>query len=192
MESFFRALVKSVDFLMNRYTIMYNNRYRKYKNILKTVKFCTEHYGIITILKPHYVGIGEYTVVNKNTHLNPGESHINIGRYCHLGINLTIYAFNHNYMSDKYIPYDSTNIPKPVKIDDFVWCGANVTILPGVKIGKSTIIGAGSVVTKDVPDLAIVGGNPAKVLKYRDIENSMNCMEKINSFDIIYFSSFKQ
>jgi maltose O-acetyltransferase len=55
-----------------------------------------------------------------------------------------------------------------LQIDDDVWIGARAMILPGCKhIGKGVIIGAGSVVTKDIPDYAIVGGNPARVIKYR-------------------------
>ena len=52
-------------------------------------------------------------------------------------------------------------------IGDDVWIGTNVIILPGVNIGSHCIIGAGAVVTKDVPDYAIVGGVPAKVIRYR-------------------------
>ena len=54
-----------------------------------------------------------------------------------------------------------------VEIGHDVWIGTNVTILPSVKIGNGAIIAAGAVVTKDIPDYAIVGGVPAKVLKYR-------------------------
>ena len=50
-----------------------------------------------------------------------------------------------------------------------IWIGGRVIILPGRKIGKGAIIGVGAVVVKDVPDYAIVGGNPAKVLKFRNI-----------------------
>ena len=52
-------------------------------------------------------------------------------------------------------------------IGDDVWIGTNVIILPGVNIGSHCIIGAGAVVTKDVPDYAVVGGVPAKVIRYR-------------------------
>ena len=52
-------------------------------------------------------------------------------------------------------------------IGDDVWIGSRVIILPGVTIGKGAIVGAGVVVTKDVPEYAIVGGNPAKVIKFR-------------------------
>lgn len=59
-------------------------------------------------------------------------------------------------------------IAKPVIICDDVWVGANSVILPGITIGKGAVVGAGSVVTKDVPAYAIVMGNPAKIKKYRE------------------------
>ena len=59
---------------------------------------------------------------------------------------------------------------KPVVIEDFVWCGANVTILPGVKIGEGAIVGAGSVVVKDVPKYAVVAGNPARVISHYNFD----------------------
>ena len=55
-------------------------------------------------------------------------------------------------------------------IKDFVWIGQGVTVLPGVTIGEGAIIAAESVVSKDVPDYAIYGGNPAKLIRYRNIE----------------------
>lgn len=95
---------------------------------------------------------------------------VTIGRYFHTGKSLTIFSTNHNYESVKSIPYDKKIIEKPVVIEDFVWCGANVTIVPGVIIGEGAVIGAGSVVTKDIPKYAVVGGNPAKIIKYRNKE----------------------
>ena len=56
---------------------------------------------------------------------------------------------------------------KPVVIGNDVWIGRRVIILPGVHIGNGVIIGAGAVVTKDVPDFAVVAGNPARIVKYR-------------------------
>jgi len=56
---------------------------------------------------------------------------------------------------------------EPIVICDDVWIGSRVTILPGVKINKGAIIGGAAVVTKDIPEYAIVGGNPAKILRYR-------------------------
>lgn len=57
---------------------------------------------------------------------------------------------------------------KPIKIKDKAWIGFNTIILKGVTIGEGAIVGAGSVVTKDVPDYAVVGGNPARILKYNN------------------------
>jgi acetyltransferase-like isoleucine patch superfamily enzyme len=57
---------------------------------------------------------------------------------------------------------------RPVRIDDDVWIGRNVIILKGVHIGVGAIVGAGSVVTKDVPSYAVVAGNPAKIVRNLD------------------------
>ncbi len=81
-----------------------------------------------------------------------------------VAINCTILTNNHDF-------YDRPVITcKPVHIKKNVWIGANVTILPGVTIGENAIVGACSVVTKDVPDNAVVVGNPAKVIKYQDAD----------------------
>jgi acetyltransferase-like isoleucine patch superfamily enzyme len=68
---------------------------------------------------------------------------------------------------------------KDVIIEDGVWCGCNVTILKGCHIGKGAVVAAGSVVTKNVPPYAIVGGNPAKVIKYRFNEEQIKEHERI-------------
>lgn len=59
---------------------------------------------------------------------------------------------------------------KPIRIQKGAWIGANAVILAGVSVGKYAIVGAGAVVTKDVPDYAVVVGNPAKVIKMLDAE----------------------
>lgn len=102
---------------------------------------------------------------------------VTIGKYFHTGKGLTIFSTNHNYESNKSIPYDKKIIEKSVIIEDFVWCGANVTIVPGITVGEGVVIGAGSVVTKNVPKYAVIGGNPAKILKYRD----SNTFERLKS-----------
>lgn len=81
-----------------------------------------------------------------------------------IALNCTILTNNHDF-------YDRPVITcKPVHIKKNVWIGANVTILPGVTIGENAIVGACSVVTKDVPDNAVVVGNPARIIKYQDAE----------------------
>jgi maltose O-acetyltransferase len=85
-----------------------------------------------------------------------------------MGPHVSIYTYNHNYMGGDTVPYDGKVIKKPVVIQEGVWIGGNTVIVPGVTVGRGAVIGAGSVVTRDVPEMAIVGGNPAGVIKYRD------------------------
>lgn len=99
-----------------------------------------------------------------------GVGRLIIGDYFHSGIECMAITSNHNYEGNS-IPYDTTHICKTIKIGDFVWLGNRVIILPGVNIGNGAVIAAGSVVTKDVPDYAVVGGNPARIIKYRNIEH---------------------
>ena len=107
---------------------------------------------------------------------------VTIGRYFHPGRGLTIFSVNHNYKQSTAIPFDNVVLKQPVIIKDFVWCGANVTIVPGVKIGEGVIIAGGTVVTKDVPDYAIIGGNPHRILKYRDNHNFIQLKEQRSFF----------
>lgn len=85
-----------------------------------------------------------------------------------------IFTQNHE-TSDLSVPMWLQTAPKyKVTIGNDVWIGANALIMPGLNIGNGCIIAAGAVVTHDVPDMAIVGGNPAKIIKYRDGRNINN------------------
>jgi acetyltransferase-like isoleucine patch superfamily enzyme len=92
-----------------------------------------------------------------------------IGDYFHSGDECQIITEIHNYEGDA-IPYDSRYVYKDVIIEPFVWLGSRVLVLGGVQIGEGAIVQAGAVVVRDVPDGAIVGGNPAQVFKRRDME----------------------
>ena len=86
-----------------------------------------------------------------------------------MGPDCIMYSYSHAH--DRLdIPMDQQGFedPTPIHIGDDVWIGHRVTILPGVHIGKGTVIGAGSVVTKDTPEYSVVAGNPARVVKYRE------------------------
>lgn len=78
-------------------------------------------------------------------------------------------AANVQLISNNHDPYDRMVLPcKPVRIKTGAWVGAGATILPGVTVGRHAIVGAASVVTRDVPDYAVVVGNPARVIKTLD------------------------
>lgn len=112
------------------------------------------------------VSLGDYSGIGINAKIGGACT---IGKYVMMGPNCTIYSRNHKF-SDLSRPMMEQGYSEdlPVEIGDDVWIGGNVTILPGVKIGSHSIIGACSVVTKDVPEYAIVAGNPAQVKKYRN------------------------
>lgn len=86
-----------------------------------------------------------------------------IGNHCMIGPKTVIAAITHPI--DPVERNKGIGIPKDVLIGDNVWIGANVTILPGVEIGDCAVVGAGSVVTKNVPANTVVAGNPAVVIR---------------------------
>lgn len=94
---------------------------------------------------------------------------VHIGNNVLMGKECIAITRNHGFMDKNTIIKKQGYTPdEPIYIGDDVWIGHRVTILPGVHIGKGTVIGAGAVVTKDTPEYSVVGGNPARVLKYRE------------------------
>lgn len=91
-----------------------------------------------------------------------------VGNDVIMGPEVVVYTQNHETRNtDIAIKYQGVTEEKCVYIGDGSWIGARSIILPGVKIGEGVVVAAGSIVTKDIPDFAVVGGNPAKVIKYR-------------------------
>ena len=112
------------------------------------------------------IHIGDNFLTNYNVMILDMAS-VTIGNNVWIGPNVGIFAVAHPMEAAGR--RDILGIAKPITIGDDVWIGGNATVLMGVTIGKNAIIGAGSVVTHDVPENAVVAGNPARVIKY--IEN---------------------
>lgn len=123
----------------------------------------------IIITKPENLQLGNNLYIGPDAWIST-YGNVTIMDGTIIGPRIKIYTGNHNYNSDTLLPYDEITIAKNVIIKENIWIGGDVTILPGVTIEEGAIIGASTVVTKDVPKGAIMGGNPGKILKYRDLE----------------------
>jgi acetyltransferase-like isoleucine patch superfamily enzyme len=97
-----------------------------------------------------------------------GSGNVSIGSNFHSGFGCIIMTHNHNYEGNS-IPYDDTIITADVTIEDNVWFGINVIVLPGVTIQEGAIIQAVVFVVSNIPKCGIAGGHPARVFKYRDM-----------------------
>lgn len=122
--------------------------------------------GIIKIDKNTY--IGRYSAIQASS-----NSMVFIGKNCKIGPFFNIWTQSSNVDHD--YNFDESIVPKigNIIIEDAVWIGANVIISPGITIGSNSIIGANSVVTKDVAPFSIVGGVPAKLLRFKKIDPSI-------------------
>lgn len=136
------------------------------------------------VCKPLFDFCGKNVNIERGAHFSMGNG-IRIGNASGLGVNCLVHGpleIGENVMMGPDVAifththkYDRTDIPmceqgssiSKVTIGNDVWIGMRAIIMPGVTIGNGVIIGAGAVVTKDVPDFAVVGGVPAKVIRYR-------------------------
>ena len=123
------------------------------------------------------INIGNNVRIGENSYIN-ARGGICIGNNVKIGPKAFFWTWDHNYYAPQKLPYDDICVKKPIVINDNVWIGADVKIVPGVTIGEGAVIAMSAVVTKDVPSCAVVGGNPAKILKYRDINVYNQLKEK--------------
>lgn len=121
-----------------------------------------------TVLSPFltdygcYCRIGRDSFINHNAYLMDGGG-ITIGHHCFIGPNCGMYTATHPLLAEER----NLGLERalPIVIGDNCWIGADVTVLPGVTIGPHTVIGSGSVVTKDIPGGVLAVGNPCRVVR---------------------------
>lgn len=129
------------------------------------------HINMHSPVKLYAEGQGTEIIIGADTRIHGTCLHackrIEIGKKCLIAANSQIFDSNGHDLSFKNVENrpNTKGRPKPVVIEDFVWIGANCLILPGVRIGRGSVIAAGSVVTKDVPPMSLAGGNPANVIR---------------------------
>lgn len=115
--------------------------------------------------EPAGISIGEDSIIGDHALLD-GRAPLKIGKHVDIASYVMIYNSEHDINSEDFRP-----IVAPVEIEDYVFIGPKVIILPGVKIGKGVVVAAGAVVTKNVEEFTIVGGVPAEKIGERDLKD---------------------
>ena len=144
---------------------------QKDQHIKESIHFCGKNvklYQPVIFYGAEALDIGDNTSVAPYVHIWCGGRVI-IGARCMIGSHTAITSLTHDYDSPEMW---KTMRAMPVIIGDDVWIGSHAVILPGVKVENGAVIGAGSIVSKDVPENAIVYGNPATVQAYRRISQT--------------------
>ena len=139
-----------------------------FEGIASTVKELLGKSEDAFINPPFYCDYGTHIVVGKNFFANYNctildVAKVKIGDNCQMAPNVSIYTAGHPIH-----PFSRNSMyeyGKEVTIGDNVWIGGNTVICPGVTIGHNTVIGAGSVVTRDIPDWSVAAGNPCRVIR---------------------------
>lgn len=156
------------------------NNISKNRNNIVLGKYTIIRGQLLTFKHGGYISIGDYCYVGEGTKIW-SSSEVIIGNRVLISHNVNIHDNNAHPIDpvlrhNQYKKIISTGHPmedydlneKPIIIKDDVWVGFNATILKGVTLGKGSIIGANSLVTKDVPDFTVVAGNPAQVIRNLD------------------------
>ena len=136
------------------------------KIVMKHFSWSSAIYRKVDLRCPYRISIGAHTNINKKCVID-GRGGIQIADNVDIAQEVCIWTDYHDYNSPTY-----RSVCKPVKIEEYVWIASRATILPGVTIGKGSVIASGAVVTKDIPPLSIVAGVPARVIGHRE-ENAL-------------------
>lgn len=143
-------------------------------------KFMFKHFGKSSFIDyksywryPSKIIIGDNVSINRGCEFYPSffikDTYIKLGNNVVIGPNAVFHSATHDYKR-----LNLPNSSRSIIVKDNVWIGGNSIILPGVTIGEGTIIGAGSIVSKDIPPWSVVVGNPAKTIRRREIDETLS------------------
>ncbi len=151
-----------------RISMELNNRYHTPEEIREIMGLLTGKKidASFRMFPPFYTDFGKNITIGRDVFINSGchfqdQGGITIGDGCLIGHNVVLATINH----DLYPVNQRKNHYAPIVIEDHVWVGSNATILPGVTIGRWSVVAAGAVVSKDVEAFTVVGGVPARVIR---------------------------
>lgn len=158
-----------------RYKKKYIECYRSFvnSNITVPMKFLRDDLWLCegTIISgEQFIEIGHNCFIGPNCEIASSHALLKIGNNVFIALGCNINNINHKYENNEKLPFNEEHIVSPIEIGDNVWIGMRSIILAGVKIDEGAVVAAGSVVTKSVPKCAIVGGNPARIIGWRNKE----------------------
>jgi len=143
-------------------------RMTRYFLVKHVVKKCGSN---VNVENKANIGRGDRLEIGDNSGIGQSSricGPVAIGKNVMMGPEVLMLALSHKYDNpDLPINVQGNKAPRKIVIENDVWIGARVIILPGVRVGKGSIIGAGSVVTKSIPPYSVAAGNPAKVVRNR-------------------------
>jgi maltose O-acetyltransferase len=162
MKLLSRAYIALIDRLWRR---KLRKAFRRMRSVGRNVHIRPNY----MIFPPEKVTIGDNVWIGENFYAR-AEGGLTIGSGTVIARCTEIRTSGHNYNSPdlRSLPYDSRMTHTAMTIGENCWIGSHVTFVRGVTVGEGAVVGECSVVTKDVPPLAVVAGNPARVVKYRD------------------------
>ena len=136
--------------------------------IMPSARVCSS----VRIMTSGHLAIGAHTFIGHEVLIAGGDSPITVGSHCDIAPRVTIVAGSHEIAASG-LRAAGAGSSKPITIEDGVWIGAGSIILGGVRIGQRSVIGAGSVVVRDIPPYSVAVGSPCRVTRRIFAESAM-------------------